>query len=76
MLPPFEPDVAEAERLLDSVPVAYLVIDELDFLDVSRRYGAPVVAAYPERWTLVYEAPEGGSRIYRRAAEPAPAAPR
>ena len=65
VLPPFEPDVAEAERLLESVPAAYVVIDDLDFLDVSRRYAAPAVAAHPELWTLAYEAPEGGSRVYR-----------
>ena len=65
VMPPFEPDVAEAERLLDDVPIAYLVIDDLDFLDVSRRYAARVVAAHPDRWTLVFGAPDGGSRVYR-----------
>jgi hypothetical protein len=66
ILPPFETDPAEAERLLAAVPVAYLVIDDLDFLDVARRYGAAVVAAHPERWQLVYGRPNQGSRIYRR----------
>jgi hypothetical protein len=42
------------------------VIDDLDFLDVTRRYGEPVVTAFPRRWRLVYGAPEVGSRIYRR----------
>jgi hypothetical protein len=44
------------------------VIDDLDFLDVARRYGDPVVAAHPERWRLVYGGPDGGPRIYRRVA--------
>jgi hypothetical protein len=66
VMPPFEADPAEAERLLDSVPVEYLVIDDLDFLDVTRRYGEPVVAAFPQHWRLVYGTPNLGSRIYRR----------
>jgi hypothetical protein len=70
VLPPFEADVAEAARLLDGVPIDYLVLDELGFADFTRRYAAPVVTAYPERWTLVYGAPDSGSRIYRRAGSP------
>jgi hypothetical protein len=72
VMPPFEADPSEAQRLLDTVPVEYLVIDDLDFLDVTRRYAEPVVAAFPERWRLVYRTPVGdgapdvGSRIYRR----------
>jgi hypothetical protein len=70
VLPPFEPDPAVAQRLLDAVPVAYLVLDELDVLDVTRRYAEPVVAAHPERWQLVYGSPGpsagSGPRIYRR----------
>ncbi len=68
VLPPFEPDPAAADRLLASVPVEYLVIDELDFLDVARRYGEPVVRAHPEHWRQVYGGPDGGPRIYRRVA--------
>jgi hypothetical protein len=63
---PFEPDVREALRLLDSVPVSYLVIDNLAFIDVSRRYGAPVVAAFPAQWELIEAASNKGSRVYRR----------
>jgi hypothetical protein len=70
VLPPFEADPAQAQRLLDSVPVAYLVIDDLDYLDVTRRYGDPVVAAFPQSWQLVYGAPDAGSRVYRRVAPP------
>lgn len=66
VLPPFEADVHEAARLLDDVPIAYLVVDDLDFVDVTRRYALPAVAAFPDRWELVYGTPSGGSRIYRR----------
>jgi len=68
ILPPFEPDPETADRLLASVPVEYLVIDELDFLDAARRYADPVVRAHPERWRQVYGGPAGGPRIYQRVA--------
>ena len=66
VMPPFEPDVIEAQRLLDSVPVTHLITDNLDFLDVARRYAAPVVDAFPARWELIYTSADDDSRIYRR----------
>lgn len=66
VMPPFEPDPAEAQRLLDGVPVSYLVVDHLEFVDVGRRYTEPVVQAYPERWELLYSNGDSGSAIYRR----------
>jgi len=66
VMPPFEPDVIEAQRLLDSVPVTYLITDSLDFIDVTRRYAAPVVDAFPARWELIYTSADDDSRIYRR----------
>ena len=65
VMPPFEPDVIEAQRLLDSVPVTYLITDSLD-VDVARRYAAPVVDAFPARWELIYTSADDDSRIYRR----------
>jgi hypothetical protein len=59
---PMEADAAVAQRLLDSVPVAYVVIDDLD-PDVARRYGEPAVTAFPSAWELVFDQ---GARIYRR----------
>lgn len=64
VFPPFEPDPAVAERLLTEVPVDYLVVDDLEYFDVTRRYGVPVVAAHPERWRLVYGVADSGTRIY------------
>jgi len=70
VMPPFEPDVIEAQRLLDSVPVTYLITDSLDFsvdfFDATRRYAAPVVDAFPARWELIYTSADDDSRIYRR----------
>lgn len=65
VMPPLEADPDEARRLLDSVPVDYLVIDALAFVDMSRRYAAPVVAADPAGWAEVFRAGEDVV-IYRR----------
>jgi hypothetical protein len=67
VLPPFEVNVHAARRLLEGVPVRYLVVDGLEFVDVSRRYAAPVARAYPREWQLIYSSPDSTSRIYRRA---------
>ena len=66
ILPPFEADVRTARRLLEGVPVSYLVVDSLEFVDVSRRYAAPVARAYPREWKLIYASADSTSRIYRR----------
>lgn len=50
VLSPFEMDAGEAQRLLDSVPVRYLIVDEGKY----KKYTARVVAAYPDRWRRVY----------------------
>jgi len=63
VLPPLEADTALAQRLLDSVPVHYVIVDDLAFTDLSRRYAGPVVESRPDLWELVYAE---GTRIYRR----------
>lgn len=65
VLPPFEPDAERAAALLEGVPASYVVVDELAFLDVSRRYALPALADHPDRWQLAYESPSGQTRIYR-----------
>lgn len=69
VMPPFEGNTAEAQRLLEAVPVRYLVVDGLEFADISRRYAARAVRVFPERWELVYSTPDSVSRIYRRVPE-------
>jgi hypothetical protein len=66
VLPPLEPDPETAERYLDSVPVSYLVLDELGLPGISERYAAPVVARHPAGWRLVYTTPGTGVRVYAR----------
>jgi hypothetical protein len=72
IMPPYESDAARAAALLAGVPVTYLVVDQLSFLDVSRRYGAPVARAAVGDWPLIYARNDSGPRIYRRAAKVAP----
>jgi hypothetical protein len=66
VMPPFEADVSGAQRFIDSVPVSYLIVDNLKFVDITRRYAAPIVEAFPERWELIYSSGKEGSQIYRR----------
>lgn len=65
VLPPFEPDPVMARDLLASVPATYVVIDNLTFLDVSRRYAAPVARKFPRDWQEVFTTP-GGVSVYSR----------
>ena len=67
VMPPYEIDSTRAAALLDSVPVTFLVVDQLSFLDVSRRYAAPVPRIAATEWPLVYATGDSGPRIYRRA---------
>ncbi len=52
VLPPMEPDALKARQLLAAVPVSYVIIDELEFVDVARRYARPAVESDPTEWRL------------------------
>ena len=54
VLPPMEPDPVHAGRLLEGVPVSYVIVDDLKFLDLSRRYARPAVKNDPMGWQLVH----------------------
>ena len=60
------PNHAQAQRLLDSVPVKYLVVDTLKYPGISQRYAAPLVAQHPEWWQRVYVSPGGQAAVYER----------
>lgn len=66
VLPPMEPDGDRAQDFLDSVPVKYLILDEVKYPGISQRYAAPAVENHPHLWKLVYVAPGGGARVYER----------
>ena len=69
LLPPFERDPDAATRLLDEVPVTYLVVDRFERPGVSERYAAPLVAQRPQDWRLVFIAPDLRTRVYERTRE-------
>ena len=66
VLPPMEIDPVHARRLLEAVPVSYVIVDELEFADMSRRYALPAVESDPASWRLVYEI--DNTRIYEHTA--------
>jgi hypothetical protein len=66
VMPPMESNVDAAQRLLDDVPVTFLIVDDLDFSHSSRRYLGPVITAYGDRWKKVFTAPSAATTIYQR----------
>jgi hypothetical protein len=71
-MPPMEANASEAQRLLDTVPVTWVIIDEMEFLDTARVYARPVVEGATDRWELAHRF--GQTTVYRRiqGVEPAP----
>ena len=66
VLPPFESDHANGNRLLDELPVEYLVVDQFDKPGITEHYVRPLVNSEPEKWKLVFTAPDGRSHVYER----------
>jgi hypothetical protein len=66
VLPPFEIDPETEHRLLDDVPVSYLVFDTFGKPGTTERYAAPVITQRPQNWRLVFTAPVGATRVYER----------
>jgi len=66
ILPPMEPDPVAARRLLDEVPVRFVVLDELQYPRISQRYAAPAVEGDPGAWKRVYQTRDGRARLYER----------
>jgi hypothetical protein len=64
VMPPFEADPREAQRLLDAVPIEYLLVDRFRFLDVAEHYLVPVIAD-ESLWEPVHREAEVLT-IYRR----------
>jgi hypothetical protein len=62
--PPFERDVAKAQRLLDSVPVRYLIVGA-DAAS-TQRYMEPLVRQLPELWEKVFTTEGDRWNVYRR----------
>jgi len=63
VLPPMVIDPAEERRLLASVPVSYAIVDDLEFLDTTRRYLEPALKS-DSSWHLVHSVNE--TSVYER----------
>ena len=63
--PPMEANPNTAHRLLESVPVSYVIIDELRHRDFVERYALPAMESHPASWHLVYTI--NGTRIFAHA---------
>jgi hypothetical protein len=68
VFPPMDADPERARRLLEAVPVLYVIIDEFRYRDFSRRYALPAVEGDAADWHLVYSIKN--TRIYERANGP------
>lgn len=66
VLPPMEADPNEELRLMDSVPVKYVIVGSFEFLEIDSRYVQPMIDFNPQAWKLVYTAPDGLTKVYER----------
>jgi hypothetical protein len=67
VLPPMEIDPAPARRLLEAVPVSYVIVDAFSYpIDSSRCYALPAVESDPASWVLEHEI--DSTRIYQHTA--------
>jgi hypothetical protein len=66
VLPPFELDPNRASRLLEQVPVTYLVLDRFGLPGISERYLAPIITQKARDWRLVFTAPDSRTAVYER----------
>jgi hypothetical protein len=64
ILPPMEANPDQARRLLEEVPVRFVVLDELQYPRISQRYAAPAVEGHPEAWRRIYRSRDGRARLY------------
>ena len=62
VLPPLEKDAANAQRLLDGVPVRYLIVDQTNSVIRQGRYVEAVVETHQNAWRLVFSTLEGARR--------------
>jgi hypothetical protein len=78
VMPPMEANVAQAQKLLDSVPVGLLIVDDDDISHLdnpSNRYTYPVVRAHPELWKRVFAVSNSKVEIYQRTDASADSVP-
>jgi hypothetical protein len=66
VLPPMESNPTRARRLLEAVPVSYVIVDEIgEMASFGRRYALPAVKGDPLGWRFVQSF--NGTQIYARS---------
>lgn len=70
VMPPLEADPYEQQRLIDSVPVTYLVLDRMVMGAQFNEKLPAMVEAFPHKWSLVYSSQSGDTQVYKRADLP------
>lgn len=73
VIPPLERDVDRARRLLKTVPVSYVIVDQIQGLDMTRTYAGPAVQSAPKEWQPVFKA--GRTLIYAATNQPSAQSP-
>lgn len=68
VMPPLEADPLETQRLIDTVPASYVVLDQLLMEDDFNKRFPGFVRNSPEKWHLVYPSPNGEFDIYQRVS--------
>lgn len=64
VMPPLEPNPSKAQRMLDSVPVSYLILEQMFMEHDFNQQFPSLVRNAPGKWQLVYS--EQGVMIYKR----------
>ena len=67
VLPPFEPNGKTAQRLIDTVPVKYLVAASNG---PYARFTSPLLDANPARWNRIWSSTDGELAVYERTSVP------
>jgi hypothetical protein len=67
VMPPFVGDPGAAMRLLDSVPVRYVIVENNSRMGSSARdYMLPVLRAFPKDWRMVYASEARSVCVFER----------
>jgi hypothetical protein len=67
VMPPMVADPMKASKLMQEVPVRYVIVGESYHVDTDRRYALPAVKSHPEKWHLVYQI--GWTRVFEKTGE-------
>jgi hypothetical protein len=63
VMTPFQSDPATVQRLLESVPVSFLIIETTGSYNTHL---PEVIEKFPNKWERVYSSIPGGAEVYRR----------